>query len=122
MYVLTKMVGTNYCIFDSSDNSIEWLDKDVVLNTIRSNGITVKGIQGTDKINHKCCNVVIPVQAANWGTNRENIFGKGSNITYNKQGVFQIICGKKKFKGLVQDCGNVLLYHFNNGVTVEVPR
>ena len=120
MYVLTKKVGTNFCIYDSRDNSIEWLDKDVVLNLIRTRGISVQGIEGNGT-NFRCFNVTISKNCANWGEHGENIFEKGQASYSNKGMEFKIVCGRKIFRGrmIVNNQAGSIAYAFNNGILVE---
>ena len=119
MYVLTNVVGTNYAVYDDSDNSVEWIKADVLKQLI-SKGITIVGVNPVSR-ETKPQVIKMNYRDINWNDGK-NIFQTASSVRMDAKGNMSFKSGAKKYKAKVmsKSDGSAVLM-LSNGVQTMLP-
>lgn len=124
MFYLTARIGSMCAVYDDSDSTVEWCDKEV-LKKYLSMGVAIEGVAN---------NTVRPVTGltcnwknCNWTKSKRNIFDVADRVTINNESLVVYAEGKKyKAKILPSEinyavAGSRYNCLFSNGIFVKVP-
>lgn len=119
MYILTSVVGTNYAVYDDSDNSVEWINTGMIKKLL-SNGIVITGINVTNnEVKPQIIN--LSYKDLNWNKGK-NIFQTAEAVRTDSKGNISFKSGDKKYKAkmMIREDGSALLM-LTNGVKTILP-
>lgn len=118
MFYLTARVGTMFAVYDDSDNTVEWFDKNNLDNFLDM-GIQIMGYSksAVNIVN----NISIPYDKCFWSKSKKCLFDVATRA-YANNCFITIIAENKKYKckvlGQVQ---NGLAVKFSNGIMTAIP-
>ena len=119
MYVLTNVVGTNYAVYDDTDNSVEWIQVDI-LRKLMSKGVSIVGINlASNEIKPQVVN--LNYRDINWNDGK-NIFQTATSVRIDVKGNVSFKSGVKKYKAkmMTKGDGSAILM-LSNGIQTVLP-
>ena len=119
MYVLTNVVGTNYAVYDDTDNSVEWIQVDI-LKKLMSKGVSIVGINlASNEIKPQVVN--LNYRDINWNDGK-NIFQTATYVRMDVKGNVSFKSGVKKYKAkmMTKGDGSAILM-LSNGIQTVLP-
>lgn len=118
MFFATAQVGSLFAVYDDSDGTVEWFNKEQISAFLKK-GVEIYGItpQGFKPIG----SIQVPFSKCNWTKSRNNIFQVATSVKKNKD-ILVIIAENKKYKCKILDRNNTVFYVvFTNGLNVQIP-
>lgn len=118
MFYLTARIGSMCAVYDDSDNTVEWCDKEV-LKKYLSMGISIEGI--SNGVGKPVDNVRCNFKSCNWTKSKRNIFDVLERAQITNAGIVVFAEGKKYKGKFINKTNEGVLTAFSNGISVVIP-
>lgn len=118
MFYVTAKVGMMFAVYDDSDNTVEWHNKEQ-LDGYLGMGVQIQGYtsQGVSLVD----DISVPFGQCNWTKSRKDIFEVKDKIIRGSDSI-TVYAESKKYKGkILGSNASSLTVKFSNGLTTNVP-